>query len=1413
MFIFLLVPPMDANGIITNYQLFQREGVSGEPTLVLSNLTFQYTSTNLRPFTTYGFEVYAINGGGNVSSGLTTATTEEAPPTLVDPPSVSAISATMIRLIWAQPEELNGVLIGYNVYRNGIQIFNRSLITEYTDLNLEPFTQYTYIIEACTNGGCTESSSVSNMTLPALPEMVSIPVIEDLQARSLVVSWQEPGQPNGIITQYLLYQVFNDGNTTILSDDDNLMYSLSDLTPFTEYSFYVDTCNSVGCTSSITVSATTLQAPPQGVIAPMVRDLTSTSAHIEWLPPTFANGIITNYTLRRSTLSTESVIVFEGIALSYDDMGLIPNTLYFYTVTATNDGGNTESPPSFIQTIEDLAIIAPLSVEVLGPTSVNVTWGPPIFPNGDISLYILYMDDVAVFAAIGFEYFRDDLTPYTEYTFYYEVVNQAGAAGSPEVTVRTDASSPEGLDPPELTVLGATAIRVAWQPPSAPNGVISQYRVRRRLFENPPTEFIHFVTQDVSTLVFQNSGLEPFTTYEYRVEVFNQVGSALSDFSNARTAEGIPEGVVAPTILSSNIFARNLTATWSAPSQPNGVITGYRLEYRLLLDPATSLPGETVVAAETPNTVTSAMALNLMPVTTYEFRVAAINSAGDGFSDWEVVTTAEDIPEGITAIIVESRTASSLTLSWGLPVNPNGVIREYLVLLDGVLEHQTHLTIHRVTRLQPFTTYSLQLAACTSAGCTYGIVQLAATDEATPVGLAAPSVTPLSARRVEVSWSPPSQPNGIINSYEIFRQEDDLVPTTILSTSDTVNLFYVDTSVFPATTYGYAIAANNSAGRVMSEYRTLTTPEAAPEGISEPAVLVISSTSIEVSWAPPIQPNGIISQYQLFRGGGGLLNESVYIGQDRQFTDTDLAPFTVYTYTLQACTQGGCDFSDSISNITLEALPENFESVQAFALTAMSIRVEWMEPLTPNGIILRYELDISDGASSIAIVTSDLNTDVTNLQPYTQYTITIDACNSIGCIRGVAMVMTLESIPQFIASPTLLALSPTSVNVQWQEPAQPNGEIVLYILRRDGLTTFEGNALAYNDTNLLPNRQYSYTVQAFTAVGGSEQSLPHSILTPSDTPEDIFPPTLTVLGADSIRAEWVEPGQPNGEIQSYILSVNGTVVFEGQSFEFTAEGLNPFTVYEFRLDVCTTTCGNSSLVRERTGEATPTGQAPPTLQTPFQNTTVLVSWLPPAQPNGIIVSYQVRRRLVSDVNYVVVYSALDLEFYDNGVEIELRPAMVYEYQVTSTNSIGSVTSDPNTILLPDAAPEGLQRPQISDITSTTLTVTADPPAIPNGELISYHLYQNGSKILDVTPTSQDSSVEFKVVGLQPYTVYVFRVEVCTSGGCAFSENITIRTPEDVPKGYNSVPVGVALSARSILVSWSPPSQPNGIITG
>ena len=1400
----LTAPPSQPNGNITSYYLYQREA-NKLSLLLQSSLSLTHSATNLRPFTMYGFEVFAINGAGNVSSGVTTITTNEAPPTSLDSPLVIVISSTEIHLSWKEPETLNGVLLGYQIYRNSSVLLNNAFSTDYTDINLEPFTRYSYVIEACTNGGCTSSVAVSNVTYEALPEGVAAPAITELQARSLSLLWQTPDQPNGIITDYILYLLHENGSATVLFQGLDLSFSLDGLTPFSSYSFFVEVCNSIGCSTSAEASTTTLQAAPEDLQAPQLRNLTSTSAHIEWLSPATPNGPITNYTLRKAENGSTEIIVFQGLTLSYDDTRLRANTLYAYTVEAINAEGSVVSAPSYIRTVADLADgIAPPSVLVQGPTSILITWTPPQFPNGEVSLYILYMDSVAVFSGLQFDYLSSDLTPFTEYTFYYEVVNQAGSAGSTQVTNRTDPAPPDGFLPPQLTILGVTAIEVRWQPPLAPNGDVEEYRIFRRLFGNPLTNLLHYFSRDTSVLSFTNSGLEPFTRYEYRLEVFNQAGSSLSAFSDATTAEDAPDGVSPPVIQDADIFSRNLTASWSPPSHPNGIITGYRLEYRFPLD-------TTMTAAQTTAVVTTATVTGLLPARTYEFRVVAINGAGEGVSEWVVVTTADDVPEGIAAIVVETRTEASLTLTWSIPATPNGAIREYILLLDGVEEYRDSFTTYIVTRLQPFTSYSLQLAACTMVGCTYGSVQFATTAEAAPIGLSPPTVTALTPRSVDLSWSEPSSPNGIILLYELLRQEDTSSPSVLFSSDNVASLVYQDVSVLPATSYGYAIAANNSAGRVVSEYRSVVTPEAAPEGITAARLIVTSSSTIDVSWKIPTHPNGFITEYRVFRAGGGLANVSVHTGQGRQFTDTDLTPFTAYTYTLQACTDGGCGFSPSATNTTFEAIPEDFNSVQALAISESSIAAEWEEPSSPNGIILRYMVSVTTGRDTITIVTTELSVMATNLEPFTNYTVNVDACNSIGCTQDTTFIVTLESIPQFIAPPTLTPISPTSITARWEEPARPNGIIVSYTLRRDRVTVFQGSSREFNDTNLSPNQVYSYTVQAFTGVGGGEESAPRNVITPPDTPQDIQPPVLTITGPNSIRADWQVPGQPNGEIMQYILSVNGTVVFQRLSpFQFLVEGLTPFTFYAFRLDVCTTTCGNSSVAITRTAEAPPTGQTPPTLTTPFQNTTVFVSWQPPAVPNGVITAYQLERRgLTESSAFTPIFTGPGLQFQDS--DGELRPATDYEYRITSRNSAGNNTSPITTVTLPDGPPQGILPLEFSALTSSSLVLTATPPSIPNGQITRYLLHQDEQQVDEKIPVNQDSGVEFAVSILQPFTMYKYRVEVCTVGGCGRGDEIEVMTAEDVPRQFDSKPVGVASSARSILVSWTPPSQPNGVI--
>ena len=1353
----------------------------------------------------------AFNGAGNVSSGFTTVRTEEAAPSFVDPPLLTIISANEILLTWSQPEELNGALLGYQIYL-GDTFLVSTLRTSYRHTSLEPFTEYTYTLEVCTNGGCTNSTTVSNTTFEALPEGVSGLMVSQLQARSLSLTWEPPARTNGIITEYILTLT---NNNTIVFRGVALSLSVSGLSPFTVFTFLLQTCNTVGCVSSNITEVRTPETSPEGLAAPRLRNLTSTSVAIEWTAPLVANGNITSYILRRSNESSvEMVVVFQGLAFSYNDLGLVADTLYSYTIEAVNNGGSVVSSQNSIRTVPDLPDgIRPPNLVVLGATSIRVTWSRPERPNGVVSRYVLYMNNIPAFTGIGFEHTATTLIPFTLYSFYFEVCNQAGCASSITVSMLTDQSIPQGITPPMLNVLSATAIQVSWQPPTMPNGIIATYEIRRRLLNNPLTESIQH-RNGPSVLGFPNSGLSPFTAYEYRLRVFNGAGNAFSGWVSARTFEDTPSGVSLPTFEDSDIFARNVTANWDPPTSPNGIITFYRFEYRLPLDPRTNLPGTPVTAEVVPGNVTTATAVGLQPVTIYEFRVVAINGAGEGRGSFETVTTAEDIPESLQEIVVEGRTGVSLTLTWSAPLVPNGIIREYLLYLDGELVYRDVARMYTVLRLQPFTSYTLQLVACNSAGCTFGNIQSVTTAETAPFGQPPPTLTAVSPRQVQVVWNVPTQPNGIITRYDILRQDNDLPLTLVViaSVNDTLVRSYNDTTVRPASHYQYAIRAVNSAGQTESILRPVTTPEAPPEGLSAPVLTVTSSSSIFVTWNRPIQTNGNISEYQVLRTGGGESNISVYRGQNRIFRDTVLQPFTVYTYAIQACTSGGCSLSPNASATTLEDNPANFAAPTLEALSATEVSLQWAPPLMPNGIITHYLATILP--VSIQIRATQLAVNVTNLLPFTLYTVNIDACNSIGCVTSSGQVRTLESTPQFVNAPELSAVDPFTVRVSWQPPARPNGVITQYELRRNGtlVGTFNGSVLSIDDANLLPSRFYSYTIQAFTSVGGGAVSIASVIQTPPDTPENISAPAVETLSAYSVRAQWSVPGIPNGVIRSYMLEVDGNVVFTGLAFEHVVDGLNPFTVYSFTLIVCTSTCGRSQVVTATTDEAPPMGQAPPRL-VPNTDTTVSVSWSEPAVLNGLIRYYEVERRGVSEGgtrgNFTVVYNNSATQFLDR--DPQLQPTRTYEYRVTAVNGGGRNTSGISIVTLLEAPPVGVYPPVIQNVTSVSLGALLNPPMVPNGVLTEYRLYQDGDRIHSAVPESQTASVSFPVSMLQPFTVYRFHSEVCTAGGCNTSEVVSARTAEAQPTGLGTPPVAIATSSRTVNISWVPPSQPNGEI--
>ena len=94
------------------------------------------------------------------------------------------------------------------------------------------------------------------------PENVTIPELIAISATKFQVNFTPPGTPNGVITAYLIFlQNLESGvNVSLANYSQPGMYTVTGLTPFTQYGVYISVCNSAGCSFSQISLVTTFEA-------------------------------------------------------------------------------------------------------------------------------------------------------------------------------------------------------------------------------------------------------------------------------------------------------------------------------------------------------------------------------------------------------------------------------------------------------------------------------------------------------------------------------------------------------------------------------------------------------------------------------------------------------------------------------------------------------------------------------------------------------------------------------------------------------------------------------------------------------------------------------------------------------------------------------------------------------------------------------------------------------------------------------------------------------------------------------------------------------------------------------------------------------------------------------------------------
>src|SRR5207244_2099413 len=150
--------------------------------------------------------------------------------------------------------------------------------------------------------------------------------------------------------------------------------------------------------------------------------------------------------------------------------------------------------------------------------------------------------------------------------------------------------------------------------------------------------------------------------------------------------------------------------------------------------------------------------------------------------------------------------------------------------------------------------------------------------------------------------------------------------STIVSNSGSTATTYSDIGLMHGTSYTYRVSAINSVGTSSpSSIASATTLAVAPSPPTGLAATAVSSSQINLSWAPPADNGGsAITGYKIERSADGGSTWSTLVANTgisgTTFSDTGLVRGTTYTYRVSAINSVGVSSPSSTASATTLAV-------------------------------------------------------------------------------------------------------------------------------------------------------------------------------------------------------------------------------------------------------------------------------------------------------------------------------------------------------------------------------------------------------------------------------------------------------------------------------------------------------------
>ena len=574
----------------------------------------------------------------------------------------------------------------------------------------------------------------------------------------------------------------------------------------------------------------------------------------------------------------------------------------------------------------------------------------------------------------------------------------------------------------------------------------------------------------------------------------------------------------------------------------------------------------------------------------------------------------------------------------------------------------------------------------------------------------------------------------------------------------------------------------------MIAFRTAPTTQS-PTTPGNLTATAASATQINLSWTASTSTVGLANYIVQRCQGTGCFNFAQitsFPATTTTYNDAGLTVGTSYSYRVQASdTSGNLGSFSNAATTSTQTPPTSPGSLTATASSDTQINVSWTASTSTVGLA-GYTVQRCQGAgcTSFTQVASLASTATTyndiGLTTGTSYSYRVQARDTSGNLSAFSNVATAtaQMPPTAPGSLTATAVNATQINLSWTASTSGTG-LANYIVQRcqgAGCTNFAqiaslaATVTTYSNTGLTASTSYSYRVQA-RDTSGNLSAFSNIASTSTQTPPTA-PGSLTSSAVNNaqINLSWTASTSSVG-VASYIVQrcqgagcSNFAQVASAPAgtTSYSDTGLNASTSYSYRVQAS----DNSGNLSAFSNVATATTQGPPTTPgnltaTAASSTQINLSWTASTSSVGLAnyLIEQCQGAGCTTFTQIASVAGSMTSFSNTG----LSAGVSYSYRVRASDTANNLSPYSNvasaTTLTP---PTGLRASTGNPRGSVNLTWTQ---SVSSGVTQNNIFRRTSSGIYSSTPTATISATtSYLDSRLTSGTTYCYVVTASTNGG-------------------------------------------------